>query len=287
MEIPPAPYVAEATEVVGGDVTNDKSAPKIPVYVLVSWFGENFRVLNISHNLEALTRQMKKIAVEAICDEIGKNNFVDTLDSPEFKNKPETECPAGFVIKYGQQSESAVRVLNVSKNTQYTSMFLRKYINNTPIGKYMIVESGDCDIKLSSAKTSAITTAESMPTVVRHAHNDLMIELAKKLTERRSKMEKEKNNLSRAQEFAIDINGDDSILVVNNEGVSFVDPSGNSTEVLDVGGESNAEPNLFVCSSATDATCIGQKNASLEYISCDAGDIANDDTSSETPLINF
>ncbi len=274
----------------------ESTPKKFPVYVLAAKFGEDFRVLNISYNLEALTRQMKKIAIDAICDEIGKNNFVDTLDSQEFKSKPEKECPAGFVIKYGQQSGSTVRVLNVSKNTQYTSMFLRKYVSNEPIGKYLIIESAECDVELSSAKTSGITTADSMPVVIKHAHSDLMVELAKKLTERRSRLglddsytvsgkilaEGAESTGFKNQEIAIDINGNGSILLMNEEGVSFVDATGNETSVVDCGDNiSEEQQNLFVCS--TDASYFGQKNASLEYI---VGDIINGEVV-EQPLINL
>ena len=81
-------------------------------YTLISVFGtqpsssvpvSNSRVeiKLIDVSLFNVAREMKKLAIDSVCNEIGKNNFVNTLEG-EYADTPSEQCPAGFVLKYGK-----------------------------------------------------------------------------------------------------------------------------------------------------------------------------------------
>jgi|SRR6185369_10293671 len=67
----------------------DTSAPKVEV-----------KLIDVS--LYNMTRKMKQLAADYVCNAVGKNNFIDTT-SGEYADLPVNACPLGYVIKHGDQ----------------------------------------------------------------------------------------------------------------------------------------------------------------------------------------
>jgi hypothetical protein len=73
-------------------------------YTLISVFPESGKTLPrvdiklIDVSLYNLSRKMTQLAIKYVCDEVGKNKFVNTLEG-DYKALPVEKCPPGFVLK--------------------------------------------------------------------------------------------------------------------------------------------------------------------------------------------
>lgn len=90
-------------------------------YVLVSDLKSDIlRAKLISVKPEMVRLEMLKQVKNYVIDNVGKNNFIDTL-SDEYKNLPVEKCPEGYVLKYDEI---------VGKITIYIHTLIRGYLYN-------------------------------------------------------------------------------------------------------------------------------------------------------------
>ena len=159
------------------------------VFVLISNFDNKIKCLNVSNDVNFLIKNMKKIAKNNICDEIGKNNFVDTLDGEEFKSKEIEECPKGYVLKYGTESGAIKRV-----DVNFTELSKGWVKNSTSVnlkGYYAVFESDNCDMEYETktTETSSKTTADKISSAVRNNYNSVLESLFVEVQKRRNKID--------------------------------------------------------------------------------------------------
>jgi hypothetical protein len=151
-------------------------------YVLIENFSDKIRVVNISKNLESLTRKMKSLAVEFIHDAIGKNNYVDTL-APEYANVQVSKCPLGYVLKFSDTQ-------NVSpKLTVFLNEKLSGYVydgrKTTVVGYYIIVPADETD---GNVCRDVVKSGDSLvDTTIQHAWGKLGSDLAQRVKEKSEK----------------------------------------------------------------------------------------------------
>lgn len=75
------------------------------------------KVLEMSLDDPSLVAIMHHVGTSWILDEVGKNNFVDTL-ADEYADKPVKDCPAGYVLRYLDNSNSKM-ILWHNTNVDY------------------------------------------------------------------------------------------------------------------------------------------------------------------------
>lgn len=125
-------------------------------YVLIGNFSDKIRVVNISKNLESLTRTMKTLAVEYIHDAIGKKNYIDTL-AAEYANVPVNKCPVGYVLKFSDTQNVSPK-LTIFLNEKIAGYVYGATHKTTVVGYYIIVPADETDgevVKAASCTNSA------------------------------------------------------------------------------------------------------------------------------------
>lgn len=90
-------------------------------FCLISCFGENrLKLHEANENKEDLCDKMRVLAKEYVYNEIGKNNYIDTLDS-EYKTKPLDACPWGYILRAITDSRIAVYFHSKQSGYVYSS----------------------------------------------------------------------------------------------------------------------------------------------------------------------
>lgn len=142
---------------------------KVSAYSLVSCFDDdNIQIHDISHDIEGLTCKMQRMAAEGIHNEIGKNNYNDTLNDPQYKDLPIEKCPAGFVLRMVEQKhENHARRLNVHYHNMIPGLWGHTHKVELR-GYYLIVELGkqyEADVVNAPViPTRVVTSMPNRPT---------------------------------------------------------------------------------------------------------------------------
>ena len=112
----------------------------VSYYSLVSIFTEasgcaKIDVKFIDVSMYNITRKTKQLAIDYICNAVGKNNFVDTL-SAEYRDLAVEKLPLGYVLKEGDLYKRGQ--IDVFLNT-FNQGFLRSYTTSKLMVTFAII----------------------------------------------------------------------------------------------------------------------------------------------------
>jgi hypothetical protein len=131
------------------------------VYVLLSFINNEVKTHYVGYNICQMKRKLTEHAQKYVIDEVGRNNFVDTLED----NKEVSSYATGYVLKYDTEDNTRI---NVYKNNEVVigRLWSSKHINTTTIGYFKITESSDFDLSTGVTHTSSAIHIKS------HVNND-------------------------------------------------------------------------------------------------------------------
>lgn len=139
------------------------------------------KIVNISNNIHLAKNRAYEYCVNYICDEIGKNNFTDTLDEDDIDKLPLGLCA---VRDKDTQYISEINIIKVSEKSGWMS----KYKDIEEIAKVRVIMSENTNNYQSelshTCANSNISSTANLENTVLSNQDKLMKELKMKLEER-------------------------------------------------------------------------------------------------------
>jgi hypothetical protein len=131
-------------------------------FVLLSNINNYIKIIYEGADIHTLIDKMKEKAVQYICDNVGKNNYVETLDSNEYKDAPLEKYPRGFILKWAKNTDY-IRQIDIYFNHELKGYIYGKYKDSEYKGFFAIIPCTDFDQEAisSSGALKGPTKAQS------------------------------------------------------------------------------------------------------------------------------
>jgi hypothetical protein len=113
-------------------------------FVLLSNINNYIKIIYEGADIHTLIDKMKEKAVQYICDNVGKNNYVETLDSNEYKDAPLEKYPRGFILKWAKNTDY-IRQIDIYFNHELKGYIYGKYKDSEYKGFFAIIPCTDFD----------------------------------------------------------------------------------------------------------------------------------------------
>lgn len=126
------------------------------MYCVIGSFAGELSVKLITNDRRCAVETLEKSAVDYVCDEIGRKNFINTL-SPDYASKQLSEYPVGLVLKKRDNPDDKIEVWKNSQQSGWTGT----YIKSELVGCFCILQAENVITKLNKCMLPGKTLSDN------------------------------------------------------------------------------------------------------------------------------